>query len=489
MKKAVFAIFLALTALLAASCGEKEPGPAELAAAWDGTVASISGAELENEKAIEDAFVTYWALPDGAREMTTEYGTLTELRSEVTKRFVVKQYRDARMPHDRLLIGCYRVPECTDAVLSALSECGFDLIWDCVDPDMVMKYGLGMIPSAYSLNVPALGESDEDFLALVRDMGLDNGAIWCLDLQDEPRLIDLEPLGNIGRLLMKEALPASGFLSNLLPTYGFRDKYDKYEEYVRTYFDTVGEYSDLVSVDHYIYNMERENGANQLSSFLNNLEIIARYCRERGHDLNVILQHIDVSETGGFEVPADRMRFQAYASMAYGAKGIHWYAMHKYEFSVVDENGEKTALFDRISQVNGELKALAPVYMRYTGDGTAVLLNSTFAANMLGDKYLGSFDADGLGSALKDVKPGPDGSLIVGHFTKNAGDGEAYLFVGCRNYNFKTKQSSSVTFTAAAPGAVVTAYVRGIPSRLAPDENGVYTVEVRNADAVFVTVE
>ena len=108
---------------------------------------------------------------------------------------------------------------------------------------------------------------------------------------------------------------------------------------------------------------------------------------------------------------------------------------------------------------------------------------------MLGDTYLGSFDAEGTGRALKDLKPGADGSLIVGHFRKNAGEGEAYLFVGCRNYNFKAKQTSSVTFSAASPDAVITAYVRGIPTRLVPDENGVFTVEVKNADAVFVTVE
>ncbi|MBQ7604363.1 MAG: hypothetical protein IJU75_05355 [Clostridia bacterium] len=488
MKKTIFTALALVLTILAASCGEGPRDPAALAAEWDASVASISGATLENEREIDDACLAYYSLPEEAREKTTGFGTLQALRSELKKEYIVKEYRDSRIPHDRLLIGCYRIPECSDAVLSALSECRFDLVWDSVDSDMLKKYGLGMIPSAYALNVPALGD-EETFLSDVRKMGLDRETIWCLDLQDEPRLIDMEYLHGIGVLLGREALPGSAFLSNLLPTYAFRDRAEDYREYVGTYFDTIGRDSDLVSFDHYLYNGERGSGANQLSSFLNNLEIVAQYCRENGHDMNVILQHIDVSERGLFEVTVPQLKFQAYASLAYGAKGVHWYAMHKYEFSIVDENGEKTALFDRLGEVNRDLKALEPVYMRYTGDGTAVLLNSTFAKNMLGDAYLGSFDAEGTGRALKDLKPGADGSLIVGHFRKNVGDGEAYLFVGCRNYNFKAKQTSSVTFSAASPDAVITAYVRGIPTRLVPDENGVFTVEVKNADAVFVTVE
>ena len=37
--------------------------------------------------------------------------------------------------------------------------------------------------------------------------------------------------------------------------------------------------------------------------------------------------------------------------------------------------------------------------------------------------------------------------------------------------------------------AQYTAYVNGIPSILEPDENGVYTVNIIDADAVFITVD
>jgi hypothetical protein len=64
------------------------------------------------------------------------------------------------------------------------------------------------------------------------------------------------------------------------------------------------------------------------------------------------------------------------------------------------------------------------------------------------------------------------------------------MFVGCNNYRFigNKEQVATVTFKAADPSAILTAYVKGIPSVLTPDENGVYTVEVIDADAVFVTV-
>ncbi len=463
--------------------------PSDEAALINQVIAQISGATVENEKKIDDAYLAYWSLPEEYRASVTNYEKLTGLRSELTKQYIVKPYRDTRIPHERLLIGCYRVPECTDAVLSALAECHFDLIWDCVDTEMLERYGLGMIPSAYALEIPAL-DGEEEFLENLRNMNLDSDAIWCVDLQDEPRLIDMAYLHEIGKLLKKEALPSSGVLSNLLPAYAFSDSRTAYEKYVKEYFDTIGADSDFVCVDHYVYNANGHisGGVTELASFLNNLETLAGYCRDGSHDLNVILQHIDVTENNSFTVSDKQLKFQAYASLAYGAKGIHWYAMHRYEFCVVDSEGNKTGLFDRLEDVNRDLKALEPVYMRYTGDGTAVLINNCRFPSVQLKKYIGSFDVDGLNqTALSGLQVADGCAAIVGHFRKNAGEGEAFLFVGCNNYRFVKNQTVTVTFGTSDPDAIVTAYCKGIPKRIAPTD-GVYTVEIQNADAVFVTV-
>ena len=65
-----------------------------------------------------------------------------------------------------------------------------------------------------------------------------------------------------------------------------------------------------------------------------------------------------------------------------------------------------------------------------------------------------------------------DARLVV------VGEGEAFMFVGCNNYRFigNKEQVATVTFKTADPSAILTAYVKGIPTVLTPDENG--TVEL-----------
>jgi len=92
-------------------------------------------------------------------------------------------------------------------------------------------------------------------------------------------------------------------------------------------------------------------------------------------------------------------------------------------------------------------------------------------------------------SALTDLTTGQADFVLVGHYNKNVGEGEAYMFVNCNDIWFKTENTATVTFKTADPTSLVTAYVKGIPTLLTPDENGVYTVQIHGADAVFVTVD
>ena len=80
-------------------------------------------------------------------------------------------------------------------------------------------------------------------------------------------------------------------------------------------------------------------------------------------------------------------------------------------------------------------------------------------------------------------------SLLMGYYEKNVGEGEAFLFVNSNTFDFEgsNSETSTVSFRTVSPSSVVTAYVKGIPTILTPVD-GVYTVTVVDADAVFVTV-
>ncbi len=91
----------------------------------------------------------------------------------------------------------------------------------------------------------------------------------------------------------------------------------------------------------------------------------------------------------------------------------------------------------------------------------------------------------------------PKAAVLIGGFHKSVGEGSAVMLVNISNINF-TKGSiyeqrdidvpAIVTFRVNDPDAVVTVYVKGIPTVLEPVD-GVYTVALNTADAAFVTVE
>ncbi|MBQ7603710.1 MAG: hypothetical protein IJU75_02025, partial [Clostridia bacterium] len=60
--------------------------------------------------------------------------------------------------------------------------------------------------------------------------------------------------------------------------------------------------------------------------------------------------------------------------------------------------------------------------------------------------------------------------------------------INCTDYQFKKESRATVSFTVSDDVSVVTAYEKGIPRVLTP-ENGVYSVISSGADAVFVTAE
>jgi hypothetical protein len=130
--------------------------------------------------------------------------------------------------------------------------------------------------------------------------------------------------------------------------------------------------------------------------------------------------------------------------------------------------------------------------MRYTAKGNALLYDPKTIIAMKMKPYHGNTDVGGLNqTSLTDITVKKNDAVLIGSFEKNVGDGEAFMLVGCNNYLFPENKEvkATVTFRTADPTALVTAYVKGIPQVLIPDADGVYTVVIERADAVFVTVD
>ncbi len=490
------------------------------AASLDALILSFDGATIENEEKLDRAYLGYCALSDEEREKVIYYDVLKNLRYELTKAYVVKEYIDSRMPHNELLIGAYvsNVTAAninTDAHLQDMANCYIDYAWhvsglggprNAPVLDLYAKYGIGVFEWAGNLGIYTWkGESRlqgeaptypplslEQFEATLPSAeAADHKALWGFYMQDEPNAGDFDWMGAAGVMVQEKVLPNAAIMLNLHPNYATAHQLgrDSYQMYVRSFVGEVR--SDFICYDHYMYStpLERLEG---FSRTLENYRIVADVCRQVDRDFYVILQNHTNDGERMESMTVDTMKFQAYSSMAYGAKSLIWACWIEGwgTKNILNSAGNKSEQYWELQEVNAELKRLEPVYMRYTGKSDGILIG----ADSTVDDYMKSFakrhKVESMEqTSLTDFTCGDDDYVIVGAFDKNIGEGEAFMFAGCNDIYFEEDVVSTVTFRTADPAAVVTAYVKGVATVLEPDENGIYTVEIVNADGVFVTVD
>ena len=454
-------------------------------AAVDALIAAIDGATLENEDKIDLAYLGYWSLDEAERAKVTGYETLQTLRYELTKEYVVKEYKDTRIPHNEFLIGVYYSDGVyDDQYAQAVVDAGIDFVWcpytaDPAAMDLYQRYGIGVFMNLIFTGIPgSFHMTEEYFRDAVSGKTYDHEAIWLIDHLDEPGhpsyYVDL---WRSGKIIIEELYPGCGYLQNLLP--------QETESDVSLYVNAIGTHTKALSFDHYLYS------TGNLLPWLRDLYVYSKYGREGDCDLYVIGQVGNWEEKGALN--QNQLKFQVYTAMAYGAKSFTWACWNDgwWKYGMVDRDRNKTERYDMVQEINRDLKALEPVYMRYTGQSNVVIYDNAPIKKTLQD-YEGNQDVNAMTqTSLTDITAGDNSGILLGHFEKNVGKGEAFLFMGLNNYHFHNNktQIATVTFKTTDSSAVLTAYVKGIPSVLTPDENGVYAVEIVDADAVFVTVD
>ncbi len=428
--------------------------------------------------------------------------------------------------------------------------------------DMAEKNGVGLILSAGYYGLPSLHYwncmSTEAAAAAVAPTMMklrqtfeanvvDHPAIWGIDLVDEPHVEGFAMLGR-DNMLYQELEPDWMTYINLLGNYvsNFQSGARSYEQYIRKFHEFVD--VDYTCFDHYMYGTST---LSNLHPYINNLDIAAKVDQELGKETWVVIQ---ANSNVGKPLSINKMKLQAYVAMAYGAKSINWACWADsgwYAFNILDAEGKPTQRYYDVQSVNADLNALGPVYMRYTWNDVCAIgdVNGALALDFdFGDAYgvkeeyldmygyltqeeyealdVGNGYTDGMyhnpqSGKTKKIKVDRDfleqndvtmdqttftdfavdqekAAVLVGHFVKSAGEGEAIMLVNMTDHNFLKKNtmienpdidlSCAVTFKVADPDAVVTCYVKGIPTVL-ESVDGVYTVNLNTADAAFVTVE
>jgi len=254
------------------------------------------------------------------------------------------------------------------AVLEGIAECGFNLA-GFVAPeglDAVQAAGLKALVSDGLCHVGnAEAELDdaeitrrvEEVVAKVKG----HPAVFGYYLRDEP---GAQPFPGLGRwaAAFAEADPQGLPYINLFPNYASAAQLGAatYDEYLERFVDTVK--PRFISYDHYAL---MDDGSLR-GGYFSNLESVRRAAL--ANDLpfwNIVLSnaHFHYAEPteGG-------LRFQAYTTLAYGARGISYFtyfAPHigNYRLAPIDQFGHRTATWDMLRSVNLQIQKLVPTYV------------------------------------------------------------------------------------------------------------------------------
>ena len=292
---------------------------------------------------------------------------------------------NTRIDRKKLLIGTYILDKYarTEEHVKQLKEAGIDLVVCLRDADrgildLLDKYGIGCVlcgvvpgwwggDGANAGTMCQVNTLDRFVDAAVKFV--DHPAVWMIDIGDEPSAKDFDHIGKIVAK-MEELFPRQLPYLNLYPNYAsVAENSDSqalnqlgtvnYAEHIREYIEKVP--LPYISYDYYVYAM----GVSGLAKMYENFDVVARACRETGRDFWYIPQCNGRHETDFTSV--NQMRFQAYCALCYGAAAVNWacWTAGWWCNFVLDSEGNKTEQYDKIRDVNRELRQLDTRYMNY----------------------------------------------------------------------------------------------------------------------------
>ena len=181
-------------------------------------------------------------------------------------------------------------------------------------------------------------------------------------LRDEPSAKVFPTLGRYVAAL-REAAPAARPYINLFPIHTAARNHGTatYEEYLESFVNLVK--PSFISYDN--YSLFEDGTVNDV--FYRNLEAVSTKAMQ--HDLpfwniviaSALLRYAEPTEGG--------LRLQAFASLAYGARGVSYFTyfcpdIGNYRLAAIDQFGHKTPTWDMLRCVNLQLHRLTPTYLK-----------------------------------------------------------------------------------------------------------------------------
>ena len=422
---------------------------------------------------------------------------------------------DPRMDRSKFLIGayCFRSAAHDEAHVRDLKECGIDFVHgvkvsERATLDLLQKYGIGAIAEdlvrvwcggngawAGTMRMRRPKAAYEEKLAEYVSAG-DHPAIWMINLSDEPSALDMPYIGEMCGLFASR-LPHVPAYVNLYPNYASLSRNTgretrsqigtkTYAEYIDTYCRTVP--LDYISYDFYLYTPDAKRRPSLYRQMYDNFNIVADACRRTGRSLMYVPQ-VNSHNAVNFEpTTCNRLRFQAYTSMAFGAESVCWACWMPgwWTNNVLTADGKKTAQYERLKAVNSELRRFGGRYMQYRTTATHYVgFPADSVLNTLGITLVDFLDT-AFFRGLRTLEGSP---LVVGEMMpRGKDDGSRALFAVASGDPFDYAPCTRTLVFNVPPGQSVEAYGSDGPIDLVREADGSYTFQIaENSAAMLVS--
>jgi hypothetical protein len=329
---------------------------------------------------------------------------------------------------DRLAIGLWVDPPRTEAHYKWLAEAGFNLVlagFQKSPPStlfaLLKKYRLKGI----------LWPEGSDASKFPTDPNL-----WGYALKDEPSASEFPQLKERAEAIAKIHPDKLAYV-NLFPDYASPAQLGSpdYVTHVKQFIEQVK--PAVLSMDHYpIFKPDRDGR----DKYCGNLAVMREQSLAAGipfwNFFNTMPYgpHTDPTES--------QLRWQIYASLAYGAKGVLYFCYFTpggAEFpkggAIIAVDGTKTRHYEHAKRLNTELRALGPTLMQLTSTGIYRVTPTDTPAESL------------RGSGILDLRRAPEdppGDYLVGAFRHKDGRRAVLL----QNYRFAYSAWPTVVFDA-----------------------------------------
>ena len=423
----------------------------------------------------------------------TEYGWLADAEAMLKA--------TESIPELSPMLGCWVTPRPhmmttqaeADARYAEVAESGIDMVYsfgDTSDPVLMDR----VLRAAEKAGVKVMIELgrivDESGIAANLELvkaTMTYAAVYGYNMYDEPNAALFPILGEQLRQIRAVVGDEKLIMCNLFPNYanatqlgisGERDGMTAYEQYLDRFMSEVG--SDILSFDFYPFATDTGKDADKLKAMLTNFSDIALCAAKYQVPAWGFVQN---SSWSGMRVPNDgELRFLSHFHMMFGLESYSYFLYcQPYDVAtgegmfkgMIDYEGNRTEIYDRVKMINEELDGLRGRYLDYTLKG--------FLTANLSKGYAGAIaDALKVESFGSLVSSRSKYNLLIACFENEAGEQAYYLL------NFVYGMENTVTLDFGSGAAFTLWGENGIEQM---GESKTLVVDLRPGEGKFLEMK